>query len=103
MSIADSIFDNVQAIAADGKFDKKDWVQVTGVAMKSAQTFGLPGPEKKIAVTQVVQRFISASDLSDSEKNVADTFVEFVLPLVIDGIKASARGIFKLVSRRCCF
>lgn len=105
MSFVELVFDNVNEILEDGHVGTEDFVAITGVAMKIAQGLSLPGQEKKKIVIDVVQRIIQNSSLSNGAKLAAETFSEFALPLIIDGLKAAARGAYNLVQGKqyCCF
>lgn len=103
MSTVDTVFKHVQAITEDGKVDLNDWPAITALAMKSVQALGLPGAEKKKIVEDVLKKIIDGSKLSETEKELANTFIEFTLSPLIDVLKAASRGVYKLVGGRCCF
>lgn len=80
----------------DGALDPENLFALTGQLMELAQTHLLVGSQKK----QVV---LDAFDRLTDDKPETKTFMEEVMPLLIDTIKMVARGGLQLaIETRCC-
>lgn len=94
---SDRLFTQISLRIADGRVDPANMFALTGQLMEIAQAERqLIGAQKKQAV---VDAFARVTDT----KPKAKTFMEEVLPLLIDTIKMAARGGLQLViETRCC-
>lgn len=80
----------------DGLVDPQNLFALTGQLMEVAQTHHLSGRKKKQAVIDAFDR------LTDTNPKT-QTFIEEVMPLLIDTIKMVSRGGLKLaIQTNCC-
>lgn len=93
---AERLVTQISARISAGQVDPENLFALTGKLMELAQVERLVGPQKK----QVV---LDAFDRLTDDKPETKTFMQDVMPLLIDTIKMAARGGLELAIRtQCC-
>ena len=110
-TVVNEIYEDALDIIRDG-FQPNDFILTIGIIMRLCQLrqdLRGKGPKKKEIAMNVFKLFVTKSGLlSDSEAEMAGTFILTTLPTLIDTLKTISKDIASAVSGTkkhlcCCF